>query len=141
MASKNQLKRIWLETGNKCVYCGGSAHKTSEHLILESWGGSQSDENLVPACYPCNQRRGLYSPVSNLVLDEFKDYVKKKEDSLGVESEVSGKFSKLATIQEVKEKIGWFKLYLKKYEESNSKISFYLLEQAKEDLKKIRISC
>jgi len=41
-----------------CAYCGdrpGRSHLEIDHLIPRSKGGSDGEENLVPACKPCNQ--------------------------------------------------------------------------------------
>lgn len=40
-----------------CHYCGGVA-TTRDHMTPKSKGGSGGPGNLVPACLPCNQRKG-----------------------------------------------------------------------------------
>jgi hypothetical protein len=50
-------------TSGQCAYCGTHASPdrplTREHLIPRSKGGGRHDHRIiVPACVPCNQRRG-----------------------------------------------------------------------------------
>ena len=46
-----------------CFYCGvpfaasGPDHRTVDHRVATSRGGSQGLRNLVFACYSCNQRK------------------------------------------------------------------------------------
>lgn len=47
-----------------CVYCGQPA-STMEHLVPVHSGGTSRIDNLVPACVPCNRRKGCRS------LDDF----------------------------------------------------------------------
>ena len=50
----------------KCCYCGCSMNEshgksnsvTVEHVTPKSMGGTDNQENLVAACYKCNNRRG-----------------------------------------------------------------------------------
>lgn len=44
----------------RCVYCGRKA-RTIDHLIPHSLGGADVVDNLVAACWPCNQARGVWS--------------------------------------------------------------------------------
>lgn len=44
-----------------CVYCNTPVNEdtcTIDHIIPRKDGGTYNYENLVPACYKCNQRRG-----------------------------------------------------------------------------------
>lgn len=44
-----------------CPYCGNipaPMNRSLEHVIPRSHGGRNSWDNLVGACFPCNQRRG-----------------------------------------------------------------------------------
>ena len=45
------------EYGGECVYCGGTAD-TRDHVIPLSRGGTNSIDNIVPACRSCNARKG-----------------------------------------------------------------------------------
>jgi hypothetical protein len=52
----NQLTQFW---GHACAYCAASdVGLEVEHVIPWSRGGSNDITNLVPACKPCNRRKG-----------------------------------------------------------------------------------
>jgi len=56
---KNILKR----DGYKCAYCGRSdLPLTIDHVIPRSKGGKDTWENLVAACYRCNNKKGNRTP-------------------------------------------------------------------------------
>jgi len=56
---KNILKR----DGYKCAYCGRSdLPLTIDHVIPRSHGGKDTWENLVAACYRCNNKKGNRTP-------------------------------------------------------------------------------
>lgn len=43
----------------RCAYCGGLPDRLDqEHVIPLSKGGNHTATNVVPACRPCNQRKG-----------------------------------------------------------------------------------
>jgi len=44
--------------GHKCVYCGSSENLTVDHVRPKSKGGTDTADNLVTACRPCNQAKG-----------------------------------------------------------------------------------
>jgi 5-methylcytosine-specific restriction endonuclease McrA len=44
--------------GYKCVYCGSSENLTVDHVRPRSKGGTDTADNLVTACRPCNQAKG-----------------------------------------------------------------------------------
>jgi 5-methylcytosine-specific restriction endonuclease McrA len=53
-----KTNRKQLLTGNPpCHWCGGTA-TTADHIIEVDRGGTHELDNLVPACNPCNSRRG-----------------------------------------------------------------------------------
>lgn len=60
----------WLEkvkvTGGQCVYCGEKRRLSRDHDIPLARGGSNSIDNIVPACGPCNSAKGT------LTGDEFR---------------------------------------------------------------------
>jgi 5-methylcytosine-specific restriction endonuclease McrA len=43
---------------HQCQYCGATKDLTMDHLIPRSKGGQDSWENLVTACYTCNNKKG-----------------------------------------------------------------------------------
>lgn len=45
----------------ECVYCGAPA-TTHDHVIPRTRGGSDSEENLVLACQPCNGSKADRTP-------------------------------------------------------------------------------
>jgi len=44
--------------GHKCVYCGSTENLTVDHIRPKSKGGTDTADNLVTACRPCNQAKG-----------------------------------------------------------------------------------
>lgn len=59
LSRKNVLKR----DKHKCGYCGrGDLPLTIDHIIPKARGGSDTWENLVAACLPCNNRKGHRTP-------------------------------------------------------------------------------
>jgi 5-methylcytosine-specific restriction endonuclease McrA len=56
--------------GWKCHYCGSHLDRSSlikEHAIALCKGGTDSIDNLVPACRPCNQRKHV---------SDYNDFIK-----------------------------------------------------------------
>ena len=47
-----------LEYEGRCAYCGESRPLTRDHILPLSRGGSDFISNVVPACKPCNSRKG-----------------------------------------------------------------------------------
>jgi hypothetical protein len=71
MASTTQkirkTKQLLKIQENKCYYCGCDFNNkinipTIEHLKKRAEGGTFRNENIVVACYTCNQYRGSYPP-------------------------------------------------------------------------------
>jgi len=59
LSRRNILRR----DGFACQYCGTrSVPLTIDHVIPRSRGGTDSWENLVTACIPCNNRKGNRTP-------------------------------------------------------------------------------
>ena len=51
-----QIKEGW---DHRCAYCGETpAALTKDHIIPISKGGHHTAANIVPACQPCNSRKG-----------------------------------------------------------------------------------
>lgn len=51
---RNQIFEAWQHT---CAYCGDAAD-TLDHVKPRHKGGATVASNLVPACRPCNRRKG-----------------------------------------------------------------------------------
>lgn len=52
---------VWKRDGRKCFYCESKLkynRATMDHIKPECFGGPFERDNLVTACWPCNQRRG-----------------------------------------------------------------------------------
>jgi 5-methylcytosine-specific restriction endonuclease McrA len=56
--TREQWHAICEEYGQRCAYCGELRPLTIDHVYPISLGGSHSPENVVPACLPCNQKKG-----------------------------------------------------------------------------------
>ncbi|WP_268762414.1 HNH endonuclease [Kitasatospora griseola] len=48
---------IFLRWRNLCAYCGALAEHL-DHVIPLSRGGTDTEDNMVPACAPCNLSKG-----------------------------------------------------------------------------------
>jgi 5-methylcytosine-specific restriction endonuclease McrA len=56
--SKAVRKRIIAAHGGRCFYCGGESDRMEiDHVIPVSRGGATTENNLVPACKPCNLKK------------------------------------------------------------------------------------
>lgn len=45
--------------GGECAYCGCTRERlTADHLVPRGRGGGNTPDNIVPACYSCNQAKG-----------------------------------------------------------------------------------
>ena len=58
LSRRNVLRR----DNNRCQYCGSRDRLTLDHVLPRSRGGTDSWENLVAACVPCNNRKGSRTP-------------------------------------------------------------------------------
>ena len=59
--AKFNRKNVWLRDKGKCQYCGTKVSMsdfTFDHVVPQSKGGRTKWENIVVACYKCNQRKG-----------------------------------------------------------------------------------
>ena len=45
-----------------CVYCGTKEKIGLDHIVPRSKGGSDTPDNLVAACFPCNRKKGARTP-------------------------------------------------------------------------------
>lgn len=51
-----------------CAYCQGMA-TTADHVLAKSQGGTDTMENLVASCLPCNARKGAKRLLRNTWLN------------------------------------------------------------------------
>ncbi len=59
LSRKNIIRR----DNYRCQYCGvSSSNLTVDHVIPKSRGGTDSWENLVAACIPCNNKKANRTP-------------------------------------------------------------------------------
>lgn len=51
--------KVWRRDNFTCRYCGSWAqYLTLDHVIPETEGGTNTQDNLVTACSSCNQKKG-----------------------------------------------------------------------------------
>ena len=55
-------RAVLARDGFRCQYCGNTRHLTLDHIVPRSRGGSNSWENVVTSCAPCNVRKGSSLP-------------------------------------------------------------------------------
>lgn len=62
--TRAQWQAIKAAFRNRCAYCGIEARRLCvEHVIPLSRGGPHTARNIVPACVPCNTRKGNGPPL------------------------------------------------------------------------------
>jgi 5-methylcytosine-specific restriction endonuclease McrA len=54
---KKIRRAVFATKGHTCWWCGQPATQV-DHVIPAALGGTHTLDNLVPACAPCNIRRG-----------------------------------------------------------------------------------
>lgn len=62
---KFNRRNIWIRDKGKCQYCGKTVpieEFTFDHVIPKSKGGKTIWENIVVACYKCNQKKEGRTP-------------------------------------------------------------------------------
>src|SRR5208337_3182198 len=70
---KNQRWKAAGKCDGRCWYCGDEPEElTADHAKPRSRGGCNFDDNLLPACLPCNNEK------SNLTVSEYRKYCKMK---------------------------------------------------------------
>lgn len=60
ISSMRYFQKSKMEIGNRCFYCGVSGDEVKlqvDHILPISKGGSDSGDNLVLACQPCNNSK------------------------------------------------------------------------------------
>lgn len=60
-AGRRRRERVLKRASNRCHYCGALA-AIADHYIPASAGGSDSEDNLVAACQPCNSAKSDAMP-------------------------------------------------------------------------------
>lgn len=60
--------------GGNCAYCGSGYRLVLEHVRPLSCGGDTSVGNCVPACWACNQSKGMKSPEEWLGVERAADF-------------------------------------------------------------------
>jgi 5-methylcytosine-specific restriction endonuclease McrA len=55
---KVSRRAVLARDSNRCQYCGSRSHLTIDHVLPRSRGGTNSWENIVTSCAPCNARKG-----------------------------------------------------------------------------------
>jgi len=55
--SIEELRSKFAKFDNKCVYCGDTETLTADHIIPLSRGGSNYIDNVVSACFACNNEK------------------------------------------------------------------------------------
>lgn len=74
MSERTKRWRVLVRDGFTCRYCGRMAPDVVlevDHVVPRSVGGSDDEDNLVTACYDCNQGKGAHnvSPVFDLTFE------------------------------------------------------------------------
>lgn len=71
--TRHQWEFIKSIYGYRCVYCGKKTIALQQdHILALASGGSHTLENIVPACGPCNQRKGTRKvPMVQIVLPDL----------------------------------------------------------------------
>lgn len=64
--TSREWKALKASYHGRCVYCGNAA-TTADHVVPISRGGSNSIENIAPACRPCNSSKNDTSLLAWLV--------------------------------------------------------------------------
>lgn len=75
LAAIQKRQSILDKTGGKCAYCGSSLDFVTfhtDHVHASSNGGGNDTSNLLPACSPCNVRKGQRS------VEDFRDWTKQR---------------------------------------------------------------
>lgn len=68
--TKTEWEEIKVIYFHRCYYCLQPGKLTKDHVVPLSKGGQHTKSNIVPACQPCNSRKGnrpaeRYRPFTN----------------------------------------------------------------------------
>lgn len=55
-------RAVFARDHHRCQYCGSDRHLTVDHVVPRSKGGSDTWDNLVTSCAPCNRKKGDRPP-------------------------------------------------------------------------------
>jgi 5-methylcytosine-specific restriction endonuclease McrA len=69
---RNKRGRIYSDQGGRCFYCGvllPYEDCTLDHFIPKAVGGQGTTDNLVIACFSCNQKKADYLPHEPVVVE------------------------------------------------------------------------
>jgi 5-methylcytosine-specific restriction endonuclease McrA len=55
-------RAVFARDRHRCQYCGSERHLTVDHVVPRSKGGTDSWDNLVTSCAPCNRKKGDRAP-------------------------------------------------------------------------------
>jgi len=53
-------RAVLTRDGFRCQYCGSAKHLTLDHVVPTSRGGTNTWDNVVTSCAPCNVRKGAH---------------------------------------------------------------------------------
>jgi 5-methylcytosine-specific restriction endonuclease McrA len=70
--SKNKRRYLFGLCGGRCAYCGRDIVFEDlhvDHVVALSKGGSNENDNLLPACKECNASKGQFS------IEEYRDSI------------------------------------------------------------------
>ncbi len=62
MAGRISRRAVFARDRHRCQYCGSERHLTVDHVVPRSKGGSDTWDNLVTSCAPCNRKKGDRPP-------------------------------------------------------------------------------
>jgi 5-methylcytosine-specific restriction endonuclease McrA len=51
-------RAVFARDRHRCQYCGSERHLTVDHVVPRSKGGTDTWDNLVTSCAPCNRKKG-----------------------------------------------------------------------------------
>ena len=70
--TKAERERVYQKCGGRCAYCGCPitfGEMQADHMVPLRKGGSDTPDNLLPACRSCNHYK------HTLTVEEFRAYV------------------------------------------------------------------
>ena len=61
-AARISRRAVFARDRHRCQYCGSDRHLTVDHVVPRSKGGTDTWDNLVTSCAPCNRKKGDRPP-------------------------------------------------------------------------------